>query len=133
MISAGTKPDQISWLLESSEAGLQICVNLKLYTPTSLFRVCYLFTDRCYLFLEPNKAQDEVTVHFSRRLPNADLAGIVGEFANELINQQVREDIARETRSIRELIVAQAFAEADLLDRTDSNASYIDDPKDIAR
>ena len=32
---------------------------------------------------------------------------------NELINQRVRTDVARETRAIRERIVAQAFAEAD--------------------
>lgn len=127
-----TKPCHISWVREFSDNELQVCVNLELYTRDALFRVCYVFTDRCYLFLEPKDAGDEVIVHFSRKTSTTDLSGIAGEFANELINQRIREEIARETRTIQELIVAQAFAEADLLDRTDSKASYIDDPRHIA-
>lgn len=121
------------WLSESSDGEITICVDLRIYTQAALFRVCYLFTDRCYLFLEPNETLSVVSVHLSGKSLSGDLAGIAGEFANELINQRVREDIARETGPIRELIVAQAFAEADLLDRTDSEASYLDDPRGIAK
>ena len=53
--------------------------------------------------------------------------------SNELINQRIRLDIAAETKSIRELIVAQAFAEADLLDRSRSEGDYHDDPRGIAK
>jgi len=42
------------------------------------------------------------------------LSEVIGEFTNELLNQQVRTDISRETRAIREMIVAQAFKESDL-------------------
>jgi His-Xaa-Ser system protein HxsD len=44
----------------------------------------------------------------------ASLTRIAGEFGNELISQRIRLDLAEETRPVRELIVAQAFAEADL-------------------
>jgi hypothetical protein len=57
---------------------------------------------------------------------------VVGEFSNELINQQVRRDVANETKAVRELIVAQAFAEADLIDKSECDASYIDDPRGIS-
>ena len=127
-----SKSPHISWVHEFSANELRVCVNLELYTRDALFRVCYLFTDRCYLFLEPKDAGNEVIVHFSRKTSTTDLSGIAGEFANELINQRIREEIARETRPIQELIIAQAFAEADLLDRTDSQASYTDDPRHIA-
>jgi His-Xaa-Ser system protein HxsD len=128
-----SNPGRSSWQLKSSEGELAIPVDLRVYTQAVLFRVCYLFTDRCYLFLEPDKTLSVVIVHLSSKSSTDDLAGIAGEFANELINQRVREDIARETRPIRELIVAQAFAEADLLDRTKSEGSYLDDPKGIAK
>jgi His-Xaa-Ser system protein HxsD len=59
-------------------------------------------------------ASDEIAIEFRGRSETASLSVIVGEFLNELIDQRVRADIDRETRRIREMIVAQAFAEADI-------------------
>jgi His-Xaa-Ser system protein HxsD len=81
-----------------------------LYPDEAVFRACYTFTDRCYLFLE--REGDALRVSFRKRRQSADLNGIVGEFSNELINQRIRHSLARETRAIREMIVSQAFAEA---------------------
>jgi His-Xaa-Ser system protein HxsD len=124
---------QLSWILYVTEDRLDICVNLSLYPLAALFRVCYWFTDRCYLFLTCNEDHSVVTVHFAPKTPANDLAIVAGEFSNELINQKVRLDVAAETQPIRELIVAQAFAEADLLDRSESAADYNEDPKGIAK
>jgi len=73
-----------------------------------------------------------VTVHLTGKTPESDLTLIAGEFSVALIDERVRRDIAAETMSIRELIVAQAFAEADIIDRSGSEGSYIDDPKGVA-
>jgi His-Xaa-Ser system protein HxsD len=123
----------VTWTQNVSKDGLDICVNLSVYPLDTLFRVSYWFTDRCYLFLTADEDHSAVTVHFSRKTPDTDLALIAGEFSNELINQKVRRDVADETRAIRELIVAQAFAEADLLDRSESEADYHIDPKGISK
>jgi hypothetical protein len=40
----------------------------------------------------------------------------VGEFENALLDHQLRFEIARETATLRELIVAKAFAEGDVLE-----------------
>jgi len=122
---------QYSWIEHLSDQSLRLCVNLDLYPLEVLFRVCYWFTDRCYLFLS-SEHSSSVTVHFAKKTIEADLSTIAGEFSNELINQRVRFDIAAETRSIRDLIVAQAFTEADLLDRAETNADYHHDPRGIA-
>jgi His-Xaa-Ser system protein HxsD len=124
---------QLSWVQDVAEDSLVVAVNCELYSREALFRVCYLFTDRCYLFLVQEEASPVVLVRFSRKKPDIDLNQMAGEFSNELINQKVRLDVAAETKVIRELIVAQAFAEADLFDRGESEASYLDDPKGIAR
>ena len=87
-------------------------VDTTLYTSDALFRACYTFTDRCYLYLK-QLSPHEVLVEFRRSSTSPALVDVVGAFANELIDQRVRADIARETRAIRERIVAQAFAEAD--------------------
>ena len=89
--------------------GISYRVDTSVYGREALFRACYQFTDRCYLFLHRDEG-DAVTVDFRSREPTANLTAVVGDFANELINQKVREDIARETRVLRELIVAKAFA-----------------------
>lgn len=88
-------------------------VDTDLYSLEALFRACYAFTDRCYLFLR-RSGLSEVTVEFRARRPGVFLADEVGAFANELIDQRVRADLRRETAHIRDWIVAQAFIEADL-------------------
>ena len=120
-----------TWIHESSEGRLSIFVDTKIYSLEALFRTCYVFTDRCYLFLEPSNDPQIIAVRFASKSADGALSITTAEFSNELVNQRVRLDIANETRSIRELIVAQAFAEADLLDRSDSEASYADDPRGI--
>jgi len=88
-----------------------LLVDTTLYSPDAVFRACYTFTDRCYLFLQQQSVH-EIMVEFRRISGSVVLADVVGAFANELINQRVRADITRETSAIREQIVAQAFAEA---------------------
>ena len=124
--------EKISWIQDVDDGSLCIAIDTKLYSLEALFRVCYTFTDRCYLFLQPSDPASIIQVKFSSKTPDADLSGIAAEFSNELINQKVRIDVAAETHAIRELIVAQAFAESGL-DVELSEADYRDDPKGIAQ
>lgn len=126
---------QLPWVkIEAcSDETASLRVDLRVYTLDALFATCYLFTDRCYLYLNPEEDMSAIVVQFARKLADCDLAAIAGQFSNELINQRVRNDVAAATRAVRELIVAQAFAEADLLDRSSVNGDYNDDPKGIAK
>ncbi len=123
---------QLSWVQDVNDDSLVIAVNSDLYSRDALLRVSYLFTDRCYLFLSQEEGSPVIHVRFTRKSPETNLNQLAGEFSNELINQKVRLDIAAETKSIRELIVAQAFAEADLFGGGDPEADYLDDPREIA-
>jgi His-Xaa-Ser system protein HxsD len=123
----------IPWVVESKDRTLRISINLAVYPLEVLFRTSYLFTDRCYLFLEREEEGEQVTVNFAAKTSLGDLATVAGEFCNELVNQRVRRDISAETRPLRELIVAQAFAEGDLLDRSGSESDYREDPRGIAK
>ena len=120
-----------SWINELSDGALSILVDTRIYSLEVLFRTCYVFTDRSYLFLEPSNDPEIINVRFSSKNADCVLSETAAEFCNELVSQRVRLNIANETRPIRELIVAQAFAEADLIDRSDSEGSYIDDPRGI--
>ena len=123
---------RIFWTKHVSDKTLTLEVDTAIYSLEALFRVCYAFTDRCYLFLEPATKDTSVVVRITDKKPDLDLDTVVGEFSNALIDERVRRDIATETMSIRELIVAQAFAEVDILDRSFAEASYVEDPKGIA-
>ena len=123
----------LPWIQTSAEGALRLSVDLGVYPLEAVLRTCYLFTDRCYLFLAPEEEGGAIRVEFSAKSPSADLSAVAGEFGNELLNQRLRLEIARETRPIRELIVAQAFAEADLIEPAVSAADYRDDPKGILK
>lgn len=124
---------QLSWVQDVSDDSLVIGVNSDLYSREALFRVCYLFTDRCYLFLSQEEGSPVIHVRITRKSPETDLSRLAGEFSNELVNQKVRLEVAAETKAIRELIVAQAFAEADLSRGGESEADYVIDPRGVSR
>jgi His-Xaa-Ser system protein HxsD len=105
MTSTGSVPSKP----KMATAG-QYSVDTSIYSWGALFRTCYKFTDRSYLYLRRETA-DVVSVTFTAKNAETDVSALIGEFANELIDQRLRSLINDETRSVRELIVAQAFAE----------------------
>lgn len=77
-----------------------------------MLRAGHVASARCYVALKP-VGEGHIQVELTPRDEAAVVSELVGAFWNELLNQQVREDVERETRAIRELIVAQAFTEAE--------------------
>lgn len=104
-------PD-LDWVEKQNEF-LRLRLDTQLYPPSVVFRACYQFTDRAYIYLRSEK-DDEIIIEFRSKRNLIDLSAVVGEFGNELINQRIRAELAHETQHIRELIVSQAFSEADL-------------------
>ena len=58
---------------------------------------------------------------------------LTGDFLNELLDQALRERLEAEFGPVRELIVAQAFSEANMLDPVRDDGDYNDDPLSIGR
>ena len=107
-------------------------VDLAIYPLDVVLRTCHRFTSRC--FIVPRAAANgRVAVEFIARHDDDSLSDLQGAFANALIDSHLRAVIAEETRTIRELLVAQAFCEADLLDRRDIEGDEYADPKGIAK
>ena len=112
--------------------GVAIQVDTRLFSINTIFRACYKCTDRAYLFV--GKLDGEslvVTLH--PKAAGQDVTHLAGELANELIDQRLREDLARETAPVREMIVAEAFAEGNLLDESRDSGDYRVDPRKIGR
>ncbi len=98
------------------DGALRISLSIDIYGLDAIFRSCYWLTDRCYVYLAPS--QDRlIEVTLVAKEGGVDVTDqLAWDFVNDLIDQRLRIDVNRETRAIREMIIAQAFAETDLID-----------------
>lgn len=98
------------------DGALRITLSLDVYGLQAIFRSCYWLTDRCFVYLAPpTEGLIEVTL-ISKKLDSTQTDQLAWDFLNDLIDQRLRIDINAETREIREMIVAQAFADIDVID-----------------
>ena len=101
--------------LQTDGSGLLAEVDLGVYGLPALLRVAYRFTDRCYLHLQ-RKSEHVVEVRFRAKAPETALENIAGEFCNELLDQSLREIVARESEPVRNLILAHALSRTPFVD-----------------
>lgn len=106
-------------------------VDLSIFPASVVLRAAYKLTGRAHVFVERvEEGATRVAVTF-RAKGGHDLDAVIGDFANELIDQRLREEMAREMAPIREMVVAQAFAEGNLLDELRDAGDFEDDPLGI--
>ncbi len=85
-----------------------------LYTKDVLFKAAYNYTDSAYIHLD--FIDDYYIVDIEMK--NSDLSISEKEFQNELVAQMVRKNVRNQTRNIRELMLARAFASTIIEDDT---------------
>jgi His-Xaa-Ser system protein HxsD len=108
-------------------------IDTSIYSREAVVRASYKFSDRCHILLDshPERA-GHLLVYLDPKTAIADLQTIYGEFANELLDQQLREQLEGQFADVRTLIVAQAFAEGNLLDVDRDEGDYVADLHGIA-
>lgn len=90
------------------EAEVCFVVVTDAYPRAAVYRTCYQFTDRAYVWLEPVPEGLRVCAATKPGLQRLDDL-FVGEFRNNLIDHAVRHTVAERTRTIREQLVAAAL------------------------
>lgn len=110
-----------------------------IYPLDAIYGAAYLFVARCYVFLtRPGDGQVDVRLRTKEAADEATLAGLAGEFANELLNQVLRFRISESTARIREYYMARAFLSTPAQSTIDRLLADLDsedredDPLDIA-
>jgi His-Xaa-Ser system protein HxsD len=116
--------------LQTNGGGLLVEIDLGVYTLSALLRVAYRFTDRCYLHLQ--KKGERVVVRFRPKAAEPPLDQIAGEFCNELLDQSLREIVARESEPVRNLILAHALSRTPFVDPELETADPFAPPKSNA-
>jgi His-Xaa-Ser system protein HxsD len=125
--TAKTEPQAVAM----GQVLLAIEVDLSLYSLQAVFRACYKFTNHCYLFLSHTEDPSWLAVTLLAKDGKQNSHNLAGELYNEFLDQQIREALSFEMGPIRELIVAQAFAEGNLLDSMRDEGNYQEDPLGI--
>jgi His-Xaa-Ser system protein HxsD len=100
--------------ISRSGSEITLLVDEAIYARTAVLKSCYWFTDRCFIFIYRHDEQ-HLAIRLAAKSNSPGLDILVGEFENALLDHQLRFEIARETATLRELIVAKAFAEGDVL------------------
>jgi His-Xaa-Ser system protein HxsD len=133
-------PQGVRWLSPEEDAHLPDRADVVLEVDSSIFhlncvlRAAYKFTDRAFVFLSwKSKTRGVLEVTLKGKSTTRLASDTVGEFGNELLDQQVREVIEREFGNLRTLITAQAFSEGNLLDPQRDQQDYKVDPLGISR
>lgn len=85
---------------------LLIVIN-SIFENDAILNASYKYTDKCFINIEPKDNSTEV--FFQRKEENINLEEIALAFGNELIDQQVRKNVEKEFKFVREQLLTKAF------------------------
>lgn len=85
-------------------------INTLIYPLAVIMKTAYNYTDNFYIFLDYiNDGIIEVQIKSKECIDIAELESLVGDFYNELLNQNIRLDIQKNTSNLRQLILGRAL------------------------
>jgi His-Xaa-Ser system protein HxsD len=95
---------------ELGDRHIAFSLDESIYNRDAVFGTAYLFVDRCFLWLsQPAEGQTRVRLKAKEATTEEALHTLAGEFANELLNQMVRQQVSISTQRIREYYMGRAF------------------------
>jgi His-Xaa-Ser system protein HxsD len=116
------------------DGSIALDIDRELFSMDVVLRSSYKFTDRCHIFIQTHETRmDRWTVVIRPKNADPNVIELAGDFSNELIDQRLRERLEQQFGDVRTLIVAQAFAEGNLLDAAGADDDYASDPQRIGR
>lgn len=96
-------------IIEESENGkIVLKVDKSLYCQEAILTATYKFTDTCYIHIT-SMDSNNYEVYITPKNSETDVNSVINEFYNELIDQQIRYNLAQSNNSIKALIIKKAF------------------------
>lgn len=113
-MASAAQPEQASRLgFSLSKDQISFDIDESLYPLEAIYGACYVFIDRCFIYLSrPKDAEVRVQLTTRAAATEADLDLLAGEFANELLSQVTRLRLSQATTRIREYYTAAALRAA---------------------
>lgn len=85
-----------------------------IYRSNAIKKAAYKYGGLYYVHITQLDRATEVRLKPKESCTTSD--ALVGEFCNEVLDQELRETVAEETSGIRDLLLAQAFSKTTLID-----------------
>jgi len=128
------REDAAAPVLLRGDGSIALDIDRHLFSMDAVLRSSYKFTDRCHVFIQTHETREGTWIVIMRpKNADSNLIDLAGDFSNELIDQRLRERLEQQFGDVRTLIVAQAFAEGNLLDAASADGDYASDPQGIGR
>jgi His-Xaa-Ser system protein HxsD len=108
-------PEAVQFRL--GDSSIVFVVDEAIYSRGAILRALHWYSDQ-FGISTSTEPDGTFVITMRSKKQNADFQQLANEFENKLLDAQLRIEIRDETSRIRELIVAKAFAEGDLLDDT---------------
>lgn len=119
MASGAEQASRLGFSLAPDQISLE--VDETIYPLEAVYGACYLFVEKCFIYLSrPKPAVVDVRLTSRESATAAELDALAGEFANELLSQVTRLRLSQATIRIREYYTAAAL-------RAAASAPSIDD------
>jgi His-Xaa-Ser system protein HxsD len=105
-------------LPELADGAISVDLDLRVYRLTAIKKAAYRFADR-FTAVIGTAVQDQlpVSLYFKPSTSAPIAREVTRQFFQELLDQELREQIAEETNAVRTLILAHAFSHADIIKR----------------
>lgn len=100
--------------INSKNDSVLFSVSTRIYSKDIIYKACYVFIDKMYIFLDISDKKDAILVTLRGKAPllKNELEKLKGEFMNELLNCLVRENVSKRNQKILEQIVGGAMGAA---------------------
>ncbi|HET9621429.1 MAG TPA: His-Xaa-Ser system protein HxsD [Kofleriaceae bacterium] len=104
--------------LTFEDGAVRVVFDLRVYRQTAIQKAAYRFADRFTAVLGARDGHAlAAALQFKPTTSAATAREAVRQFYQELLDQELREQIADETTAVRTLILAHAFSNVDLIKR----------------
>lgn len=94
---------------------MQVLFDKSIYSAEAIKKAAYRFIDKFSAVISENGASYSCALKFPDKSTDAQVARLVDEFKKEVLDQDLRESIKRETEGVRNLILAYTFSKAGLI------------------
>jgi His-Xaa-Ser system protein HxsD len=98
--------------------GHSLSLSTSIYSVKAVKKAAYKFADRTSIIINPGPDSTiSLVFNFAGKYANNDPKQVIADFCNELLDQDLRERIKKETEPLRNLILAHAFSRTSLADK----------------
>lgn len=105
-------------------------ISTEVYRLTAIKKAAYRFMGNYVVQITPIKG-NIVEVSLTPKAKPSGPQLLADEFLNEVCDQELREEIAAETKPIRDLILAECFSSFSLINAEGENGTFETDPLSI--